>query len=314
MNNRNDILSLLGVIIVISVYSYLLGITASSIIVLELIFAIPIIIYVYKKNINMYFIGAVVISLLYHAMVFDNTGVLLLLLIYIIPSVIIGCLIRRKKLLSETVAFVTIIYFLSIILIIFSYNQIYQVDIIKDTYDSLETVLLENKDVFEEMFQEQPSFTFEQYVYEVISTSKYYYISFIFILSLISIFIKVLLARTLLNILGWKEFKLNSIIKYNPPRSFLLFFLIIIVLQGLTEHYSFVMTTSNLIVICIFILFSVGILFEIYLIKVAKNFGMKIVLLLISIICLLFMPFYFVVIGVVEILFKIRENKSISKN
>jgi branched-subunit amino acid ABC-type transport system permease component len=88
----------------------------------------------------------------------------------------------------------------------------------------------------------------------------------------------------------------------------IVFLLIVVCIRAfnLGEDSYLLIAINNILVILTVILFLLGILFEVSVIKRVRNTGRKSMLILASILCLIFFQAYFVVVGFIDSVFQIR--------
>jgi hypothetical protein len=300
----------LCILIIILLYSFLLGVSPLSL-VMQLLFAIPVIIYVYKKDVNNIILGIAIINVIIHTMLFGYFSSFIVFMLYLLPSIIIGRLLRTNRALSITIIFGTLVCFFSAIFVIFMYGQMFHVDLVAQYYEAIDQFTAEYFSLIDSVIDDTMALekqVLKTYINHSVDIIKYYYIAIMFNFILISVFIQTTLSRLILNFLGWKKFKIKRLITYNLPRSFIVFFAVLYVFKEVTSNLQFITTLDNLISICIFVLFSAGVLFEIFLILNTKRRGIKLLLVVISIISIFIFPTYFVGIGLVETLLKLRDK------
>ncbi|MFP4697992.1 MAG: DUF2232 domain-containing protein [Eubacteriales bacterium] len=293
-------------LVAILLSSILIGISTSYLI-FEFILAIPIIIYVYKKDVNNVIMGIVIINLIIHTLMFDYFSSFIVFSLFLLPSIFLGRLLKSNRSLAHTVAFVTLFYFMSVIVVIFLYNQFNDIDVFEE-YDKYVEQQLEDLE-FDEMLEENGNENLLD-LNEMRDTIQQYYLAALFIFSLVLIFLQTLFARIILNKLGWLKFELKRLLTYNPPRSFLLFFIGLFMLKSLVNNPPMELTVENLIVICGIVFFVIGLFFEVFLIYQSKTPYSKILLVILTIICLIALPNYFIWVGCIEVLLRLRDKFS----
>lgn len=297
---------------VVVAYSYLFG-NNISLLILEVLFSIPIVLYVYKKDVNHIIMSIIIFALIFHTIIFGYFSAFVFFGIYLLPAIIIGRFLRTNKRISHTLFLVTLVSFISIIIMIFTYDQLSQTDIVKDFFTAMEQQLLVEDDMLRSMVEGQVSMSYEEYIGEMTRIAHNFHLSILFIFSLINVFIKIVASKLIMNLLSWKAFNIKNIIMYTPPRSMVAIFFISLLLIGVNQDPNFLMTFENLTFILVFIIYCSGFAFKLFLIKKVKGTGKKLLISIITFIALGFMPYYFVSVGIMDILLRLKYKLSISK-
>lgn len=305
MEKINKYGTLLGIMSVILIYSTILGMS-SDLIILEMFFAIPLMILLYK-DINsisskiLIIASASIISLLMNGYL---KGILLLAL-FLVPAIITVFLLKKGQLLSYTVLLVTAVSFSIFIIYMVVYNSINNIDFVQRLFilpmDDLKIIM-------------ESSLKGEKYVNAIstlnmqIESIRYLYISVIFLFILLNVFVQTILLKLIMSLFGWSNFKLKNILQYSPPRSVLVFTIIVVFFRMCSSNKIFIVAYDNLIVILMTFFIGIGIVFEIYLMTKAKSKFTTIVLIMLMIIALLKFCEYFICIGILDILFRFRKK------
>ncbi|WP_058486057.1 DUF2232 domain-containing protein [Defluviitalea phaphyphila] len=289
---------------------------------------IPFILYVYKKGLTAFsfLIPLIVISyLIINGM---HKEAIITLLIIFIPSFLCGIYYNKQKSLSKNIVIVSIGYLCGYIGILILWNILYNIDIISELYVLLDffqsqyieqftqkyNILIQNVDIqidSETLKQIYINYRFQ--IKQAVYLMKYLFPSIIFIFGFFTSIFQVLFVKLILKILNWKAPSIKEItnIGFTP---------ITIIVLGFTwlfrtgidkDYYPYLsMIIDNVLIIFSVLIFIIGILFIVHIIKNSKtSIGIKIFISIFSIISVIFSPLLFIILGSFEALFNFRKTE-----
>lgn len=307
MQNKSQLQYNIIVFIVIAFYGFLLG-KYNDLTFINFIFAIPLVLYIYKYKINSFLIISSIIVLLLQTLYFSYTSGLVFLGVFLIPSFLLGHMFRLGNSLSYTIMYVTLITFMIVIILITAYDKLENQHFIEGQTNR---IIEEYKYNIQKFQKQVPKISVNNNkIYELRDILETYFISFIFIGVFLNILLISLLSRLIMNILEWKKFSINSLITYNPPRHFLFFYVLLQVMATVVKNKSLLMAIKNINIISSVFIIGIGLLFVIFIILKTSSIAAKIALIFLTVYYLFSFLIYFIGIGIIEILVRLR-NKTV---
>lgn len=322
----------------------LMGNVFPLIYVFSFILGVPYIIYIYKKGVESYslLLALIIVAIL----IFSDKGksALMIVLLVFIPSLISGLFFNKKINLSKNLIQLSIIYFLIWIGIIIIWDYIYNVNLMESFYsimNSFEEISLNQLiKVFDEIRIDKEGvksvrnalFKMRDYsneditklhaIYRLVIKYYYYLIQylfpvFVFVFAFFSSFIQVLVSKLVLDNLTWEAPSLKQLFNIAVrPLTIVLVGLMLIIRTTITSKLSpeLIISIDNILVIFLFLMFLIGLLFAIHIIKNSDSrYNFKLALIILTIINLILSPFLFIsliiMLGIFETIFNFRNKE-----
>lgn len=261
----------------------------------------------------------------------------MVLLTVIIPSIVCGYLYQQKKPLSTIILTVGLSYFLSILIFVGIMNLVYNINIFVGYLNALtqlekhmlqylsqqETYMLgqlpQLRSIWGSVFKLTEEQLVQSYGIQRIVVSQLIYMMqhnypalLLISMTMVALF-QVMLQKLLMYVLEWESppVKELAIFSISPGVPFLFVLSIIINNTVDVNRYSTIsIGIDNMQMIFLGLMFIVGILFTVHMIKTSRSgIGFKIVMTVLSIFWLLMMPIMYVFIGFIEGIFNFRRIK-----
>lgn len=309
--------TLMTAILVLNIgFAYVLN-AIPGMIIFGLIVCIPAAIYIIKYGMDRELLGSLCLVVIVIGLFLGKDIVVINGLLVILPQIMLGYLIHLKLSFKDTVAIFSLVLLGCIIGIIAILNIWYGIDIIAYYYQVIEAVEADFIKVYGNFIVDNTK-TLEEYALLMdslkgtFSFMKYYYPAMLYMMCMGLSFMMVLIIRLIANRMVFDEFKLKNILNIKISRNIIFFLIGVLIIKAfITDSSSFLLVaTNNLMIILLFMLFLLGMLFEIFMIMRAESKQHKFFLIMMSIFCLIFFKTYFVIAGFIEGTFQIRRRLS----
>ncbi|GMQ57647.1 hypothetical protein AN1V17_20420 [Vallitalea sediminicola] len=311
-NSNSRYIFLLIILIINTFYSYLF-LTQAEVILFSFIVFIPIAIYSLQYKIDASLICCMlaistVIYLLYGVQDFISYSMLIML-----PAFIISYIVKEETSFPKALSVSSLLLFVCFLGAIISLKYICKIDVLADYFNIIDALEIEFTDMYSGFFSANTNSiqeysiamgTFKKTFYFM----KYYYPALLYLLCLGISFISILCIRIVASKAKIYDYNLGNILGLKVSRSIIIFLLIVICTKAfnLSSDSYLLIAINNILVILTLMLFLLGILFEVSVIKRVRNAGRRSLLILVAIFCLIFFQAYFVVAGFIDSVFQIR--------
>jgi hypothetical protein len=293
-------------------YSYLFYKIPGTIII-SFIILVPLAFYQLKYGIDgILNFSIIVLTICIYTIYGAITGISYTLLV-IVPSIILGVLLKQKLEFSKKISILSMVYFICFFSVIVIMNNLYNIDIVAIYFEGIDIVNNQFIEVYRnyifEKTNSKESFLVIQGFKDFFYSMKYYYPASLYISCAIISAIYVIIAEMIISRFKLVEFNTKSIMKFKVSRKMILFLIFIFIFRAISYNDSYIIIAiDNLLIILMCVLFFVGLLFEIFMIKLAKNNGQKVLRIIVSIFCLIFFQSYFVFVGFIDGIFQIKNK------
>ncbi|QUH29482.1 DUF2232 domain-containing protein [Vallitalea guaymasensis] len=303
---------LLIILIVNALYSYLF-LTRGEVIFLSFIVFIPIAIYSLQYEVDSRLICCMLAVSIGIYMLYGIEDFILYSMLIILPAFIISYIVKEEIAFSKALSFTSLLMFVCFLCAIISLKYICKIDVIEGYFNIIDALEIEFTNVYSGFFKANTN-SIQEYSIAMgtfkntFHFMKYYYPALLYLLCLGISFISILCIRVIAIKAKLYDHGLGNILGLKVSRSMIVFLLITICTKAfnLSSNSYFLIAINNILVILTVMLFLLGILFEVSVIKRVRSAGRRSLLILVSIFCLVFFQAYFVVAGFIDSVFQIR--------
>ncbi|GKX30646.1 hypothetical protein SH1V18_31260 [Vallitalea longa] len=310
-NNSRYIL-LLIILIINTIYSYLFLRNTETIIISFVLF-IPVAIYGLKYKIDGSLIFCMLAVCIANYILYGIEHFISYSMVVILPALIISYLVREKMPFTKLISLSSILLFASFLGTIILLKTICDVDVLTTYFNGIDIIEKEFTNIYSTYFNNNTN-SIKEYSIAIGTLKntfyymKYYYPALLYLLCLGISFISILCISFIANKMKINNFGYENILGLKVSRSIIGFLMIVIIAKALylNGKSNLMVAIDNILVIIVVLLFFLGILFEMSIIKRVRNAGRRILLILVSVFCLIFFQAYFVVAGFIDSIFQIR--------
>ncbi|MCT4685990.1 DUF2232 domain-containing protein [Vallitalea sp.] len=301
---------LLIILVVNTLYSYLF-ITRGAAILLSFMVFIPIAIYSLQYKIDSRLICCMLAVSIGIYMLYSVEDFILYSMLIILPAFIISYIVKEEIVFSKALSFTSLLMFVCFLGAIILLRYICNIDIIEWYFNIIDVLEIEFTNMYSGFFKANTNSIQEYSIAmgtfkKTFHFMKYYYPALLYLLCLGMSFISILCIRAIAIKANIYSHGLGNILGLKVSRSMIVFLLIAICTKALSSNSYLLIAINNILVILTVMLFLLGILFEISVIKRVRSVGRRSLLILVSIFCLVFFQAYFVVVGFIDSVFQIR--------
>lgn len=298
------------------------------------ILGLPISLYTRKSGMNWFIIGSLgAIALILGIFHQPSTGISVATIL-IIPSLLCGYRLKKNDNLVHTALYTTIIVFIGFLLL-FTYGKYFeQKDYIGEYYNAVENVkkqvheLIENQNAFyqENLSSEEERnaiLEYNSYAVDIMNVFfyqiQYFFMGLLFTIAMGCAFALTMLTQAISWGFNWGGPSYKKFVAFQVPRSMAVTFgvswIAVSYFLQETQYPQIYAALSNMLFILDTLFFVIGGIVFIHFIRVLKiNSGGKVALALLGMFWLVLNPVIFVIVGVVEGLFHLRNFRRSDTN
>lgn len=311
-NNNSRYLFLVIILVINTIYSYLF-LTNMATIIMSFVFFVPVAIYSLKYKIDGTLIFGISVVCIANYILYGIEDLILYSVMIALPALIISYLVREKMSFTRSVSLSSISLFICFLGTILLLKTVCDIDVLKTYFDGIDNMEQEVTDIYSTYFANNTN-SIKEYSIAIGALKntfyfmKYYYPALLYLLCLGISFITIMCISLIANKMKISKLGHANILGLKVSRSIIGFLLIAILTKTLylDDESSFMIAINNILVIIVVMLFFLGVLFEMSMIKRVRSAGRRVLLILVSIFCLIFFQAYFVVAGFIDSIFQIR--------
>ncbi|MCT4542049.1 MAG: YybS family protein [Vallitalea sp.] len=312
---RNLEYRLLIIILLINIFYSYIFFVVPEVIIFSFVVFVPVSIYALKYTIDSKLIICMLLVELSIYLFYGIESFVLYSILIIIPVLIISYLIRQRMSFAKSAAFFSMILFVCILVAGILLKHFFNVDVASGYFNYIDLIKTNFINIYEEFIKfninsKQEYTMVMESVNNVLYYMKYYFPAITYLLCMGVAFISIMSIRIVGNKLGLFKFNIKNIIYFNVSRKMLIFLIAIYCIHEFiinTNSYVYI-AIDNMLLILMVMLFLLGILLELFMIKKVRNAGKRMLYIAILIFCLIFFQAYFIIVGFIDSLFHLRRK------